>query len=83
MIKLIAEFEDRIYSEEEVNNVIKKYFEDYVLLRRELINFGYMQRNPFLSEYKVIKRELTNDDVRNNTLLRRHAKPYKVLEEDK
>ena len=44
--KIMEDFEDRIYSEEEVNAIIKKYFEDFATLRRELINFGYMQRDP-------------------------------------
>ncbi|MBW2970376.1 DUF2087 domain-containing protein [Candidatus Woesearchaeota archaeon] len=83
LIHLVKEFEDnKKYKEQEVNEKIKKYFEDYTLLRRELINFGYMQRNSETAEYWVVKRELTKDDIRNNTILRRHAKPYKILEED-
>jgi len=83
LLRLLKDFEDRKYSEQEVNEAIKKYFEDYTLLRRELINFGYMQRNPLTAEYWVVKRELTKEDIRKNTILRRHSKPYKVLEEDK
>ena len=46
LIKLLDDFEDgKKYMEQEVNEKLKKHFEDYTLLRRELINFGYMRRN--------------------------------------
>jgi hypothetical protein len=41
-----------------------------------------MQRNPETGEYWVLKRTLTEEDIRKNTLLRRHAKDFKVLKED-
>ena len=82
LLVLLKEFEDnRKYKEQEVNEIIKKYFDDYTLLRRELINFGYMQRNSITGEYWVVKRILTKEDVRKNTLLRRHAEAYKVLDD--
>lgn len=37
----------------------------------------HMQRDPYKSEYKVIKKELTKEDYEKNTLLRRHAKDIK------
>ncbi len=84
LLKLLDEFEDnKIYSEQEVNEKIKKYFSDFVWLRRELINFGYMRRDVLKAEYWVVKRELMKDNIRKNTLLRRHAKDYKILDEDK
>jgi len=84
LLRLLDEFEDgKIYLEQEVNEKLKKYFEDYTLLRRELINFNYMRRNNVTGEYWVIKRNLTQDDIRNNTLLRRHARAFKVLDEDR
>lgn len=83
LIRLLDEFEDsKKYSEQEVGEKIRKYFGDFTLIRRELINFGYMQRNSVTGEYWVVKRVLTKEDVRNNTLLRRHAEPFKILEED-
>ena len=72
---IMKDFElGKVYSETEVNNIIKKYFDDFTLIRRELVNFGYMSRDPYKSEYKVIKKELTKEDYEKNTLLRRHAK---------
>jgi hypothetical protein len=50
--------ENKVYEEQEVNSIIKKYYEDFATIRRELINFGYMQRNE-RSEYKVIKKKLS------------------------
>ncbi|MBW2964973.1 DUF2087 domain-containing protein [Candidatus Woesearchaeota archaeon] len=83
LIRIIAEFSDRKYTEPEVNKIIAAYFEDFATIRRELINFGYMQRNPLTGDYWVLKREITEDYVRHNTLLRRHSKPYKALPEDR
>ena len=82
LTRIIKDFEfDKIYLEEEVNKKIKKYFEDFTFIRRELINFGYMQRNPRTGEYWVVKKELTKEDIRNNTRLRRHTKPFRILED--
>ena len=80
LIELLKNFEDKKYLEPEVNEVIKRFFEDYSSLRRELINFGYMQRDPYKGEYWVVKRELSKEDIRKNTLLKKHAEPFKVLE---
>ena len=83
LIQLIKDFKDnKKYSEQEVNEKIKKHFDDSTLLRRELINFGYMQRNPLTSEYWVVKRKLTKEDIENNTILGQHSKSFKILEED-
>jgi hypothetical protein len=70
---------NQIYSEKEVDQIIKKYFDDYTLIRRELINFGYMQRDPIKMEYKVVKKELSKEDYENNTLLKRHAKDIEII----
>jgi DNA-binding HxlR family transcriptional regulator len=43
---------DRIYSEAEVNEVLKSvYADDYVSLRRDLIDFRYLRREPGGSKY--------------------------------
>ena len=82
LIRLIKEFQDnKKYSEQEVNSIIKKYFDDYATVRRELINFGYIQRDINKGEYWVVKRKLTAEDIKNNILLRRYAKSYGILEE--
>ena|SRR3989338_7702259 len=40
--------QDKQYKESEVNDIIKSFdVEDHVLFRRELINFGYLQRDPY------------------------------------
>ncbi|MBW3018093.1 DUF2087 domain-containing protein [Candidatus Woesearchaeota archaeon] len=79
--KITAEFEkNKIYSEQEVNSKIKKYFEDNVLIRRELINFGYMQRDPAKAEYWVIKYELSKEDFLKIDRLKRHAKELGIID---
>ena len=71
LLRIIKEFKvNQDFEESEVNQVIKKSFEDFALLRRELINFGYLKRNPETGICRVAKTTLTNDDIRKNTLLR-------------
>ena len=39
------------YSEKEINSVIKNFFDDYVTLRRYLIEYGFLDRKKDGSEY--------------------------------
>jgi DNA-binding CsgD family transcriptional regulator len=44
---LIKHFDiHRTYSEKEVNEILKRYYEDYALLRRYFIEYGFMERTP-------------------------------------
>lgn len=81
--RIMKDFEkNRIYSEQEVNEIIKKYFEDYATLRRELINFGYMTRDNLTQNYKVVKTELFKEDYLAITRLKEHAQRLGILEKD-
>lgn len=55
--------ENKSYTEEEVGSVIRKHFDDWALIRRELVNFGYMSRDSYKNEYRVLKKELSKDDL--------------------
>ncbi|WP_409341673.1 DUF2087 domain-containing protein [Paenibacillus sp. MBLB4367] len=51
---LIKRFEiNRTYTEKEVNAVLKEAFADYVTLRRYMIEYGFMDRQPDCSAYWV------------------------------
>ncbi|MGE5421987.1 MAG: DUF2087 domain-containing protein [Ignavibacteriales bacterium] len=51
---LLKNFEvDRTYTEKEVNAILKPFFTDYVMLRRHMIEYGFMDRNPDGSSYWV------------------------------
>ena len=42
---IVKDFQqDKVYSEEEVNEILTAYHEDYCLLRRELVDFRYLKR---------------------------------------
>ncbi|VYU28748.1 DUF2087 domain-containing protein [Clostridium tertium] len=41
------------YSEKEINRVLKRIFEDYVTIRRALIQYGFLDRSTDCSEYWV------------------------------
>ena len=61
--ELMKDFEEnKTYKESEVNEIIKKHYDDFALIRRELINFRYMQRNEN-SEYNVVKKELSEGEI--------------------
>ncbi len=52
------------YSEEEINELIKSFdVDDFILFRRELINFGYFQRDPYKGEYWLEKKELSKKEL--------------------
>ncbi len=42
---------DKIYTEKEVNEILKSVFDDYVTLRRYLIEYGFVERTKDCSEY--------------------------------
>ena len=46
---------DVIYNERELNQFLKGYYEDYVLIRRYLIEYGFLDRKSDGSEYWVKK----------------------------
>jgi DNA-binding CsgD family transcriptional regulator len=53
--KIAEQFEkNRQYSEKEVNGILSDIFEDYVTLRRYLIEYGYMERTRDCKTYWLI-----------------------------
>ncbi|GAA1619739.1 MULTISPECIES: DUF2087 domain-containing protein [Brevibacterium] len=42
---------DRIYTEKEINEHLKQFHADFARLRRELIDYQYLERNPHTGEY--------------------------------
>lgn len=48
--------EDRHYSEKELNAYLKDIFDDYVTIRRYLIEYGYLERTQDCKEYWVKKK---------------------------
>ena len=52
--KIAENFEaDRKYTEKEVNEIIKRFYDDYFIIRRSLVDFGYMKRTQDCREYWV------------------------------
>lgn len=72
--RIMRDFEPgRVYSELKVNEIINKYFKDFALIRRELVNFRYMGRDSINDKYWVIKKELLKEDFMKITRLKQHA----------
>jgi len=54
---MVHQFElDRIYTEREVNDILKAHhtFEDWAILRRELVELGWMSRESNGTDYRRI-----------------------------
>ncbi|HEY9069292.1 MAG TPA: DUF2087 domain-containing protein [Candidatus Ozemobacteraceae bacterium] len=51
---LITFFEaDRTYTEKEVNGILERFYHDYAMLRRNMIEYGFLERKPDGSSYWV------------------------------
>ena len=70
--------ENKIYKEQEVNEIIKEFYEDFALIRREFINFRYMQRDNLKGEYKVIKKELSEEELNKIGKLQNNFKQQNI-----
>lgn len=55
---------DRVYNEKEVNSILGEVYGDHVLLRRLLIDYGFLTRRPDGSEYRL---SLTAKNVGNES----------------
>lgn len=57
LARIAAEFQPgHSYSEREINAVLKPIFADFATLRRYLIEYGFMQRNPDGSQYRLTEK---------------------------
>ncbi|MBT3814064.1 DUF2087 domain-containing protein [Candidatus Woesearchaeota archaeon] len=63
--KIAQEFiKNQIYNEIKVNEIINSFdVDDHVMIRRELINFGYLQRDPYKGTYWLIKKKLSSEEL--------------------
>ena len=79
--RIAAAFElGETYEKAAVNETIQEYFEEYVFLRRELVNFGYLTHDNRAGTYTAEKHELSEADFRSISRLERHARDIGVLE---
>ncbi|MFE0442266.1 MULTISPECIES: DUF2087 domain-containing protein [Aerococcus] len=47
------ERKNRIYSEKEVNEILKPIYTDFAIIRRSLIDYGFMEHNQDCTEYWI------------------------------
>ncbi|ARJ50083.1 DUF2087 domain-containing protein [Staphylococcus lutrae] len=62
---IAAEFEsEKNYSEKEINAVLQSFYDDYVLLRRYLVDYSLLTRDNEGKEYKVSRNDegIKNDE---------------------
>ena len=54
MQKIINDFDtNRQYTEKEVNDILKRYYDDYVSVRRSVVEYGFLDRNGDGTRYWV------------------------------
>ena len=65
LTKVAQKFEkEKEYDESEVNDIIKSFdVDDYVLFRRELVNFNYLGKDSYRGVYWVKKHELSKEEL--------------------
>ncbi len=68
----------KLYTEQEVNDVLEPVYADYALLRRSLVDYGYMERKKDGSEYWRLARRKEDDAVDRRKELQEQAKEIKI-----
>ena len=69
-----------VYTKAAVNEKVAAYFEDVELVRREFVNFRYLQYDNRANEYTAMKKSLSEGDVREISRLERHARDIGALD---
>lgn len=54
---------DAVYTEKEINDILQEIYPDYAILRRYLIDYRFLSRNPEGSSYWVTKTQENNKGV--------------------
>ncbi len=69
------------YSEPEVNEIVKGFdVDDYVLFRRELVNFNYLGKDTEKGIYWLKKSELSNEDLSKINKIQKKIAKYSEKE---
>lgn len=56
--------EGKEYSEDDINAIIKSFdVDDYVLVRRELVNFNYLGKDSYKAKYWLKQKELSTKQL--------------------
>lgn len=51
---IVSHFDfDKTYSEKEINEILKPIYTDFAIIRRSLIDYGFMERNQDCTEYWI------------------------------
>lgn len=60
---------NRFYTEEEVKKIIKKIYDDDALIRRYLVDYGYLKRDKYGEKYYRVEVESTMENVKRKELI--------------
>ena len=79
--RLLEAFDEgETYTKTDVNAKIESTFDEYILIRRDLVNFGYLRYDNRENTYTVDRTELSRDAIRDISRLERHARDIGALE---
>lgn len=68
----------KVYTEKEVNAILQEVYEDYMLLRREMVDRGMLARNAEGSEYRIIDKREEESEMDYKKELKLKAKEEKT-----
>jgi hypothetical protein len=70
----------RIYSEKEINEILKSVYMDYVVIRRYLVEYGFLDRKPDGSQYWIKEGhgEMKQKDINHRKELIQQYKEMKI-----
>ena len=72
---------NRIYSEKEVNVILKNVYEDFATIRRYLIEYGFMDRKPDCSQY-WLKEEIDRKEEESLEHRKELIRQYKEMKKE-
>lgn len=53
--------ESETFMEQELNHFLKKYYDDYAILRRYMVDYGFLNRDNYGKKYIVIKGNVNDE----------------------
>ncbi|MNP33286.1 hypothetical protein D3C76_1265170 [compost metagenome] len=67
-----------MYTEQQINDLLEPVYNDYALLRRSLVDYGYLERKKDGSQYWRLARRKEDDAVDRRKELQEQAKEIKI-----
>lgn len=57
--------ENEMFSEKELNNFLRKYYDDFAILRRYMIDYKFLNRDNYGEHYTINKEKIRENNSEN------------------